>query len=215
MYICKNCGKKFEEKYSKWSDGNFCCKECARSYSQKQSHKTKIRKCIDCGSDVEVNCHMSDKFVRCKECAYKHLRKRKNDSYQKRKNDKASIEKNHCLNCGKEIPLSNKYCSNECQYNYNHKLKMKEVEENNGIGCDIRQIKTYLIETRGHKCEICGNIEWMNQPIPLILDHINGRASDDRLENLRLICPNCDAQLPTYKSKNKNSDRKKRKGVWK
>ena len=55
----------------------------------------------------------------------------------------------------------------------------------------------------------------MNQHIPLVLDHINGRANDDRLENLRLVCCNCDAQLPTYKSKNKNSDRKKRKGVWK
>lgn len=56
---------------------------------------------------------------------------------------------------------------------------------------------------------------WMNQPIPLILYHINGRASDDRLENLRLVCGNCDMQLPTYKSKNKHSDRIKRKGVWK
>ena len=39
------------------------------------------------------------------------------------------------------------------------------------------------------------------------MDHINGRASDNRRENLRLICPNCDSQLPTYKSRNKNSDR--------
>lgn len=31
--ICKNCGKEFTEKYSKWSNGNFCCKECARKYS--------------------------------------------------------------------------------------------------------------------------------------------------------------------------------------
>jgi hypothetical protein len=39
MYICKNCGKEFTEKYSKWSDGNFCCKECARSYSTKNKRK--------------------------------------------------------------------------------------------------------------------------------------------------------------------------------
>lgn len=122
---------------------------------------------------------------------------------------------NICKNCGKEIPSSNKYCSNDCQHKYIHFLKMKEVEEKNGVGCDIRQIKRYLIEQRKHRCEICGTEEWKGLPIPLILDHINGRASDDRLENLRLVCPNCDAQLPTYKSKNKNSDRKKRKGVWK
>ena len=35
MHTCKNCGKEFTEKYSKWCNGNFCCKECARSYSSK------------------------------------------------------------------------------------------------------------------------------------------------------------------------------------
>ena len=39
MYICKNCGKEFLEKYSKWSNGDFCCKECARSYSTKNKRQ--------------------------------------------------------------------------------------------------------------------------------------------------------------------------------
>lgn len=34
--LCKNCGKEFTKKYSKWSNGNFCCKHCARSYSSKE-----------------------------------------------------------------------------------------------------------------------------------------------------------------------------------
>ncbi len=128
-------------------------------------------------------------------------------------------EKTYCKNCGKEIKSGTSFCSQSCNakwFNHlRHIQKMKKVEETNGVGCDFRRIKEYILETRGHRCEICGTETWMGKPVPLILDHINGRASDDRLDNLRLVCCNCDAQLPTYKSKNKNSDRKKRKGVWK
>lgn len=209
MYICKNCGKEFLEKYSKWSNGDFCCKECARSYSSQQSKKTKIGKCVDCGINVEVNCHKSEKFIRCEKCAHKYLRKRKNLEYKNRQKIKTQNSNNTCLNCQKEIPYNRKFCSSECSRKYIHKQKMKEVKNNNGLNCNFKQIKKYLIEIRGHRCEICGNTEWMGQPIPLVLDHINGRASDDRLENLRLVCGNCDMQLPTYKSKNKNSDRKR------
>lgn len=43
--------------------------------------------------------------------------------------------------------------------------------------------------------------------MPLIVDHINGNPEDDRLENLRLVCGNCDMQLPTYKSRNLGNGR--------
>lgn len=147
------------------------------------------------------------------EVEYKEYRNRKNNEYKKRMIKKSLESDNHCLFCGKPIPESHKYCSVQCQNNLRHKQTMEHIEECNGIGCDIRRIKTYLIETKGHRCELCGNTEWLGQPIPLIIDHINGRASDNRLENLRLVCGNCDMQLPTYKSKNKNSDRK-RVGKW-
>jgi hypothetical protein len=54
-----------------------------------------------------------------------------------------------------------------------------------------------------HQCECCGIIEWLGKPTPLELDHINGINYDNRLENLRLLCPNCHAQTPTYRGKNK------------
>jgi hypothetical protein len=53
------------------------------------------------------------------------------------------------------------------------------------------------------KCECCGITKWNGFPAPLELDHINGNHFDNRLENLRILCPNCHAQTPTYRGKNK------------
>jgi len=54
-----------------------------------------------------------------------------------------------------------------------------------------------------HRCEECGLTEWQGKPIPIELDHINGVHNDNRLNNLRILCPNCHAQTPTYCAKNR------------
>ena len=53
-----------------------------------------------------------------------------------------------------------------------------------------------------HRCESCDLAEWLGQAIPLELDHVNGDRTDNRLENLRLLCPNCHALTPTYRGRN-------------
>lgn len=61
-----------------------------------------------------------------------------------------------------------------------------------------------------YKCAICGQEPmWNGVEIALTLDHINGNNKDDRLENLRWICPNCDRTLDTFTGRNKvrQSDR--------
>jgi hypothetical protein len=52
------------------------------------------------------------------------------------------------------------------------------------------------------RCEQCERDTWNGQPIPLELDHVNGRRDDNRLANLRILCPNCHAQTPTYRGRN-------------
>ena len=75
------------------------------------------------------------------------------------------------------------------------------VENRNYKSSDLKKrlIKEGLKED---KCEICGCFnEWNGKPLTLQLDHINGNHSDNRLENLRVVCPNCHSQTETFSNK--------------
>lgn len=53
-----------------------------------------------------------------------------------------------------------------------------------------------------YRCAICGCVEWQGRTLSLELDHINGINNDNRIENLRFLCPNCHSQTTTYGSRN-------------
>lgn len=69
-------------------------------------------------------------------------------------------------------------------------------------------VKLYLFGEQGGVCALCGlGASWNGQPLVFVLDHIDGDAQNNHRDNLRLICPNCDSQLPTYKARNKGRGR--------
>lgn len=126
-----------------------------------------------------------------------------------------SKERPLCLYCKKRVNLGSiKYCTTLCQHSHQWEKRKSEILTE-GKAPNHRIGKKYLLETRGHQCEICKITEWCGEPVPLVLDHINGHGDDHRLSNLRLVCGNCDMQLPTYKAKNVGKGRYKRRQRYK
>lgn len=85
------------------------------------------------------------------------------------------------------------------------KYNLDEILVKDSTYKNISRLKERLLRENllEYKCSICGISEWQGKSISLQLDHINGVNNDHRLENLRLLCPNCHSQTETYAGRNK------------
>lgn len=76
------------------------------------------------------------------------------------------------------------------------------VEDSEYSGTTRIKIKLLKANLLSYECSLCHIAEWNGKSISLHLDHINGNRTDNRIENLRLLCPNCHSQTDTYSGKN-------------
>lgn len=89
---------------------------------------------------------------------------------------------------------------------FSNKIPLKKILVKNSTYTNTTRLKERLIKSslKKAKCENCKQTEWFGKPMPLELDHINGVNNDHRIENLRILCPNCHALTPTYRRQKNN-----------
>lgn len=83
--------------------------------------------------------------------------------------------------------------------NYNYDTFTNGTVKKNG-----KTTAAPLIALRGRKCECCGITSWMGKPINLEVHHVDGHRTNNSLDNLQLLCPNCHSYTPTFAYKNSN-----------
>ena len=83
-------------------------------------------------------------------------------------------------------------------------ILLSEILEGKHPQYQTNKLRKRLISEniKDEKCEVCGIVDWNGSPVSFELDHINGVRTDHRLQNLRIICPNCHSQTETYRAKN-------------
>jgi hypothetical protein len=118
-----------------------------------------------------------------------------------------------CPFCSKEvIKRNNKYCNSICQISHVKNIIHEKIE-NGDTTLYEKTYKNYLISKFGNKCMECGwdKVHPITNKVPIQLEHIDGDSTNNSIENLKLLCPNCHSLTPTYGALNKGNGRKNRK----
>lgn len=87
----------------------------------------------------------------------------------------------------------------------NGKIPLAEILAGLHPSYQTFKLKRRLYEEgiKRNRCECCDISSWLDKPIQCELDHIDGDSYNHKLENLRVLCPNCHSQTETFRSKNK------------
>ena len=127
-----------------------------------------------------------------------------NKHYGNRQTLKKYIE-DYCI----DVSHFGKNRKTKCSNFFNKKSTVEILVSNSTHNTTHLKVRLYKEGLKQPICELCGQDEnWQGKKMSLILDHINGINNDHRLENLRIVCPNCNATLPTHSGKNVKKEKK-------
>lgn len=184
---CNQCKKEYEIYPSRAKISKFCSSKCSSEF---QRNNRPYKPSID-----EINIHIEfikNNINNVKSISVLNLLcinnniKFSNDTRVKNIIKKLNLNTNHFISTRGNI------YSNKELFKLGTEFKYSTVKN--------RIIDECLLE---YKCVKCGIEDtWNDKKINLDLDHINGNPKDNRLENLRFLCPNCHSQTETYKGKN-------------
>ena len=80
---------------------------------------------------------------------------------------------------------------------------LPQLSEHSSLSSANAKTLLYKLRLKVNTCEICGLSEWLGNPIQCELHHINGDPTDNRVENLQILCPNCHSQTDNFRSRNR------------
>lgn len=175
--ICEKCSVTFEKDYRKHPRGipRFCSRKCANSRDFSDEAK-KLK------SSKNKNFYLT------------HTVKRK-ISPESRQSMLESLAKGRAVSkqVKKDITLKN----------IERYLEDGGYESFKSYTFSKNSFKRYILNTRKNVCNVCGLPDvWNGKRLVLQLDHIDGDAMNNKLDNIQLICPNCHSQTDTFCGRN-------------
>lgn len=207
--VCQKCGFKKFGTYGDIKRKNI--EKCTHV------HEYQIKNCLYCNKEIPINDLTPSKYNEKKFCNHSCATSYNNQGVRRNYKDGVDYDsQNECLNCKNTIPRLKKYCSKECQNEYEQSEWEKrwftgEISGNNDSLWiqPSGRVRTYLFKKYNNKCAECGWGETnpFTGRIPLEIHHKDGNARNTVPDNLTLLCPNCHSLTENYRVANKGNGR--------
>lgn len=173
---------------------NRMCNKCSSKCSgEKKRHKI-ICFCLQCNSEFLRKPSMATNKLFCSVKCWQLYRIKPKD-----------IKIWKCFVCNETVSKNKKFCTNH--YPRKHVILAEDIEawklstKSWTELCHDTRRKRIIIE-QNNKCAVCDNSTWLEKPLTLELDHIDGNRNNNIRTNLHMICPNCHSQTLTWRGRN-------------